>query len=107
MGASRLGNLNFFRRHQEKRGDESQPSVQPLPLPEPGPKPDPVKPIQINDEKYVLLLKALRPKDKIGRVLKDLAVDGLKAKAVVGGTSQASHAHPPPVSSYESPGPLV
>jgi hypothetical protein len=107
MDASPFGNLNFFRRHQEKPADESQPFVQPLPSPEACPKSEPVKPIQINDEKYALLLKALRPRDKNGRVLKDLAVDGLNAMAVIGGASQASHTNPPPVMPHDSPGPIV
>jgi hypothetical protein len=97
--------LNFFHRSKETPAAKSQPSVQPPPLPET--RSDPVKPIQINDEKYVLLLKALHPRDKTGRVLKDLTVDRLKAKAVVGGGSQTPPANPPPISSHESPGPIV
>src|SRR4030081_1393908 len=105
MALLRVRNLNFFHRSTETPAAESQPSVQPHPLPET--RSDPGKHIQINDEKYVLLLKALHPRDKTGRVLKDLTVDGLKAKAVVGGGSQAPPANPPPISSHESPGPIV
>jgi hypothetical protein len=104
-GASPCWNLNFFHRSKEKPTEESQPSVQPPPLPKIGS--DPVRPIQINDEEYVLLLKALHPRDKTGRVLKDLPVDELKAKAVVGAASQTPPANPPPISSPESPGPIV
>ena len=104
-GASPSYNLNFFHRSKEKPAEESQPSVQPPPLPTT--PSDPVKPIQINDEKYVLLLGALHPRDKTGRVLKDFAVDGLKAKAVVGGGSQTPPKNSPPVSSPDSPGPIV
>jgi len=104
-GASPFKNLNFFHRSKEKPAEESQPSVQPPPLPKT--PSDPSKPIQINDEKYVLLLGALHPPDKTGRVLKDLAVDRLQAKAVVGGGSQTRPENPPPVSSPESPGPIV
>ena len=107
-GPSPFGNVNFFHRDREKPADDSQSSVQPPPpLSEATPKPDPVKPIQINDEKYVLLLKALRPKDKEAGVLEDLAVDGLRAKAIVGGKSQASPANPPAVSPHEDPGPII
>ena len=105
MALLRLRNLNFFHRSKEKPAEESQPSVQPPPLPKT--PSDPVRPIQINDEKYVLLLKALHPRDKTGRVLKDLTVDRLKAKAVVGAASQTPPANPPPISSPESPGPIV
>jgi hypothetical protein len=101
----RFGIVIIFDRLKKKAAEESQPSVPPPPLPEG--RPDPVKPIQINDEKYVLLLKALRPRDKTGRVLKDLPVDGLKAQAIAGGASQTPSTNPPPALSHESPGPIV
>ena len=104
-GASPCWKVNFFHRSKEKPAEESQPPVQPPPLPKIGS--DPVKPIQVNDEKYVLLQKALHPRDKTGRVVTDSAVDRLTAKAVVDKGGQTSPANPPPISSHESPGPIV
>jgi hypothetical protein len=96
--------LNIFDRLKKKPTEEIHPSVQPPPLPEAAPPPDPPKPIRLNDEKYVLLLRALRPNDKVVRILKDLALDPLQAKAVVvGGASPSSPVVPPD----ESPGPIV
>jgi hypothetical protein len=96
--------LNIFDRLTKKRTEEKQPSVQPPPLPET--KADPVKPIQVNDEKYVQLLRALRPGDKVVRILKDLTLDGFNAQAVVGGASEKPPAKPPDPS-HEPPGPIV
>lgn len=99
--------LNLFHQNQEKPAEEIEPIATPPAAAEARPKPDPIKPIQINDEKYVLLLKALRPKDKIERILQDLKVDESRAKSVMAGASQPPAANSAFLSSRETPGPIV
>jgi hypothetical protein len=97
--------VKFFGRHREEPAEEIKPAPIPPPLPAQTPKPDPFQPLQINDEKFVSLLKALRPTEKITTILKDLDIDPTKLRLVMGGSGQPTS----PRSNFdrESPGPIV
>ena len=96
--------MKFFDRHREESAEELTPLVEPPPLPKEVSKADPVQPLQINDEKFVSLLKALRPTEKITTILKDLDIDPTKLRLVVGGATQATMSRS---LDHESPGPIV
>jgi hypothetical protein len=96
--------VKFFGRHREEPAEETKPPVAPPPLPKQA-KPDPVQPLQINDEKFVSLLKALRPREKITTILKDLDIDPTKLRLVTGGVGQPTNPRPNPT--HDSPGPIV